>query len=258
MDIISGISSTSEMRKSNYSSVYRVVYKEQQISKQAIAAKLHMSLPTVSQYLKELEESGLIEKSGHYVSTGGRKPNILQPVATARVAAGLEIRNDMARLNLLDLQGALLKESIFTVSFSKTSEYYDELCSWVNDTIASMEFNQKQILGIGIGIQNIISPDGQETIFGKLLPAGILISDFSSRLNYHCVMVHDVELAALAELWYRPDLKNVIYLSLNHNLGGALIVNGRIHSGMYSSGTIEHMVYIPNGLPCYCGKNGCL
>lgn len=258
MNKIAGISSTSELRKTNYSSVYRMIYNEQQTSKQAIATSLNMSLPTVSQYLKELEEVGLIQKAGYYESTGGRKPHILQAVASARVAAGLEIRHDMVRLNLVDLYGSLLAEEVYPVSFEKNDKYYDDLCAWVDTILKRSNLAPEHILGVGIGTQNLISPDGKETAFGKLLPVGIRVSDFSSRLPYPCVLVHDVELAALAELWHRPDLKNIIYLSLNRNLGGALVTDGNVHVGTYSSGTIEHMGFMPNGLLCYCGKRGCL
>ena len=34
-----------------------------------------------------------------------------------------------------------------------------------------------------------------------------------------------------------------------------MITGGRLHHG---SGIVEHMTLVPDGKPCYCGKNGCV
>lgn len=250
--------SSAEVKRYNYSQVYHAIYQENQISKQALASKLHLSLPTVSQNLLELEQAGLIEKSGHYSSTGGRKPSIIQAVRTARVAAGLEIIRDMAHLVVIDLYGSLLLEDRLDLTFSKSEEYFAALCQWVNQLLHSLPVDQSLLLGIGIAFQGLVAPDGSSIVFGPLQD-GVSITDFSLRLEWPCVLFHDVEAAAAAEIWYQSELANAVYISLNRNLGGALIINGAVHTGaQYSSGIIEHMCLHPGGKPCYCGKHGCL
>ena len=68
-----------------------------------------------------------------------------------------------------------------------------------------------------------------------------------------------LEAAARAEIWFWQDVDDAIYLLLNRNIGGALIIGGRVYEGkLYSSGTVEHMCLHPGGRPCYCGRRGCV
>lgn len=51
---------------------------------------------------------------------------------------------------------------------------------------------------------------------------------------------------------------NAIYLSLNHTLGGAFCIDGKLFRGQnQKAGEFGHMILIPGGDRCYCGKQGC-
>lgn len=251
--------STADLKKYNYRQVYQTIYEDQQATKQQLVSKLNLSLPTISQNLQELLEAGLIERAGHLSSTGGRKPFIIQAVRTARISIGLEILKEMAHIVAIDLYGALLMEDTLTLRFNNTALYFDTLCKWANNRISRLPYPKEHILGIGIAVQGLPSADNSEIEFGHLLESGVKTNDFAERLDWPCVMVHDVELAALAEIWFHKELTNSIYLSLNRNLGTALIINGSVYTGNNSfSSTIEHMCLIPDGKKCYCGKQGCM
>ena len=64
---------TAEIKKRNCEKIFNYIYNNKRTSKQTIAQTLSLSLPTVSQNLKLLEEQGFIIRSGFYESTGGRK-----------------------------------------------------------------------------------------------------------------------------------------------------------------------------------------
>lgn len=52
--------------------------------------------------------------------------------------------------------------------------------------------------------------------------------------------------------------KNYVYLSLNESVGGAIMLNGRLWMGeTFQAGELGHMILIPGGRRCYCGKQGC-
>lgn len=52
--------------------------------------------------------------------------------------------------------------------------------------------------------------------------------------------------------------KNAIYLSLNNTLGGAFCIDGKLFSGQnQKAGEFGHMILVPGGRKCYCGKKGC-
>lgn len=253
------IASTAELKKYNYLQVYCAIYQAGQTTRQEIARALGLSLPTVSQNLQELTDNGLIQRTGHLASTGGRRPYSIQPVSTARISVGLEILKEMAHIVVIDLYGSILFEDFFLLNFHNTTTYLDALCKWTNETIHHLPYPDESVLGIGIAVQGLLSDDGSVLEFGKLLESGIHTEDFSQRLDWKCAMVHDVDLAARTELWFHQDLVDAVYLSLNRNLGSSLITNGTIHVGNESySSTIEHMCLIPGGKKCYCGKSGCV
>ena len=67
---------------------------------------------------------------------------------------------------------------------------------------------------------------------------------------------NDANAAMLAE----DTLKyaNAIYLSLNHTLGGAFCIDGQLVRGQnQKAGEFGHMILVPGGKKCYCGKLGC-
>ncbi|WP_306543833.1 winged helix-turn-helix transcriptional regulator, partial [Anaerotignum sp.] len=57
--------STTELRKQNRNQVFRIIYDaEGPLTKQEIAKRLHMSLPTVTQNLKELFDENILTDAG--------------------------------------------------------------------------------------------------------------------------------------------------------------------------------------------------
>ena len=83
---------TADLRRQNRSRVFRYIFdSETPVTKQEIAQSLSLSLPTVGQNLKELQECGLLETQGTFHSTGGRKPRAIGVAAGVRCAVGIMI-----------------------------------------------------------------------------------------------------------------------------------------------------------------------
>lgn len=251
---------THEVKKLNRTKIFQYIYEQQQTSRPDIAASLHLSFPTVSQNLVDLEEAGLIEKGDFLESTGGRKAQCLLCRATARIAVGMEILREFVSISVIDLYGTVLSHHIINLPYSNDPYYFLEVCRSLNEFINSLPYDPSIILGIGIAIQGLICRDGQTVTFGKVLDhTGLSVSRFQEHLNYPCIFLHDSKAAASAQIWFQKEIKNAVYLSLNRNIGGAVILNGTVFEGnSLMSGTLEHMCLIPDGKPCYCGKNGCV
>ena len=90
MEQTGGTLSTMEMRKKNRNRVYHLlVTQPQPRTRQELAKELVMSLPTLTQNIKELSEMGLIAATGTTDSTGGRRPRLISAVPDARFAVGV-------------------------------------------------------------------------------------------------------------------------------------------------------------------------
>lgn len=252
--------SLTDIRKKNYADIYKLIYQEKRISKQQIATALQMSLPTVTQHLTALADDGLIEKRGQLSSNIGRKAAAYQSKADARVAVGVEVLSDQVTVVVLDLYGAVIQKKTVSLFFSQEDSYFSALADLVNALLKECGIPEERVLGVGIGMQGLVSKDGREMIYGKILDCtGLKIDALEQYLNYPCRFIHDSECAANLELWRDPALVDAVYLSLGRHLGGAVISDGQIQNGRTGrSGTFEHMTLMQGGRQCYCGKQGCM
>lgn len=251
---------TAEIRRFNRSQIYKAIYDNKQISKQGIGYELQISLPTVRQNLSELQEAGLIEICGSSESTGGRKAQLYRCIADARIAFGVSVFKHSLQIVEVDLYGQVLAKEQHNIDFENNGEYFQKICALIQQFILNTEVDRRRILGVGIAFQGLTSRHGDRIVFGKILNnENVTLEHFTRYLDYPCILLHDSETAATYELWKHPDIKDAAFLLLNRNLGGALILDGSIHSGSFlTSGIFEHMCLVPKGRLCYCGQHGCL
>lgn len=249
-----------DVKKSNYSAIYHLIYQNEKLSKQEIANQLHLSLPTVTQNLVRLEKENLIEKKGQFQSSVGRRAAAYAIRPKARISIGVEILKKKVEILAVDLLGHPYKQTTLAIDYADGDSYYKEVSEAVQSFISSLIVEQSQVLGIGFAVQALTSTDGQKITYGKILNfTGLPIHVFSQHLDSPCMFVHDAKGAATTELWVRNDIGDAVYLSIGTHLGGAIILNDHIYMGKEGhSGTIEHMTINPDGPPCYCGKQGCM
>lgn len=248
------------LKINNTKNVLNYIYTQKRATPQTLHKATSLSRPTIAQILKELQEEGLIFQSGHADSTGGRKANLYEFNPFTKITIGLELLADHYELVAVDLYAETLKFEKFTLSFSDSAEYFEKVCTSVNQFIDSLKVSPERILGVGIALQALISADGKRIIYGKILNCtGLDIEEFGSRIPYPCTFNHDAESNANVELWMNPMLKNAIYFNIRSDLSGAIIIDRKyFKGGEYKSGVFEHMTIVPGGAPCYCGKRGCV
>ena len=251
---------TISLKKINKSKVYQCIYKSKVTSKLQIVSDLQMGLSTVSQNLNLLEQEGLIERNGYFDSTGGRKAQAIQIVPDFKISIGIGILKNMFHLTAVDLYGNAIFTDTFSVPYSNTPAYYEQIAGTVREFIASNQYEDEKVLGISIATQGITSPDHTTVTYGTIMDnTGMKLEEFSRRLPYPCCLEHDSKSAAFLVLWKHPELDSAVVFLLNRNLGGAIITNHQIHQGnSMHSGTLEHMCINPDGPLCYCGNRGCL
>lgn len=244
----------------NRNNVYNFIYNKLSTSKLQIVHDLQMGISTVSQNIKTLEEDGLIEKSGSFDSTGGRKADMIQIVSTARVAIGVGILKKAVFIVAVDLYGKVIHSTKLNLSYETTKNYYKTLGDNVDEFIKENQIEPASILGVSIATQGIISADGQSVNYGVIMGNyEMKLSSFSEFIPYPCRLEHDCKAAAYLELRKNKEIDSAAVLLLNPNLGGSIITNGHIYRGSHMhGGMIEHLCINKDGPLCYCGNRGCL
>ena len=139
-----------------------------------------------------------------------------------------------------------------------TSSMYFEL----SERVAQSSPERFEVLGLGIGIAGLVDIDGKLRRAPKLVEVdGLDIGPIlKSKLGVPVYVDNDVNCAALAELsdGVAASANNSLLVTLGTGIGGALIVDGRIHRGAFGmAGEPGHMIVDPRGLICACGKQGC-
>ncbi|MBT1167283.1 ROK family transcriptional regulator [Bifidobacterium simiarum] len=256
---------TAQVRRRNRDRVLEEIYRHDGVSKRDLARTLDMSLPTITQNLGDLESEGFVIRRGFSHSTGGRKPQIYSFNERVRLAVGVHMTARGVVVCAVDLRGNCVKRASGRLPYAHRDAYYHRVCQFVNQFIDSLvkalpPSDVSPILGVAFCMQGIISKDGRRVVFGKVLGnEGLTVETFGREISRPCVLVHDSAASAMEEIWRRPDIGDALCLYLEDYLGGAVIIDGRLHQGAgMRNGTVEHMTLVPDGRRCYCGKLGCL
>ena len=249
-----------DVKKLNKNRIFRLIYNSDKISRQEIADRLGLSLPTVNQNLKMLMEDGLIEYVGNFTSTGGRRAQAITISNNARRAISVNIKADYINVDVVGLKGQIIYSMDVKAHFSKSSAYIEKLTDAVRHAADYVGADADDILGVGITVPGILDDEKQILISAPPLKAKNY--DFTrliSAIDYPVIVMNDARAEAYAGHWFngKPEDEK-IYIMLGEGVGGAYINASAIRNGVHNrGGEFGHMVIHPGGKQCLCGKKGC-
>ncbi len=115
---------------------------------------------------------------------------------------------------------------------------------------------------LGVGAPGLVDKDGVVSRPPNLL--GIdklsLKKILEDRLKIPVIIDNDANVIALGEYKYGAGrgVKNLVVMTLGTGVGGAIIINGKLHRGRDFAGEIGHITIDRDGPLCRCGNYGCL
>ena len=130
---------TSDVKKNNKQALLRHIYENESSQQQVLCELLHLSRPTVINLIREGSEEGLIEKSGYYESTGGRKANAIVFIPDSKISIGVEL-----------LQDSLMKLRQLTCTGIRSARHGMKLILSTKTLISRMSVTALHILLTGI------------------------------------------------------------------------------------------------------------
>lgn len=250
------------LRQSNRRRIYQYVYQSTTpVTKQEIAGALELSLPTVSNNLNDFLEEGLLAYCGTQASTGGRKPRTISLVDDARFSVGISIMDDMVRLVAINIRAHELGYQKIRKKFSHAPDYYQEVARQMECFLDRLSLNRQRLLGVGISVPGIVDAQRQRLVFAPTLDLrDVPLSDLTEAFSAYPVRVeNDATASGYAESWVHSEKRNLVYLSLERGVGGAILLGGKPYTGDNGrSGEFGHICIVPDGRPCRCGRRGCL
>jgi len=249
-----------DLRKVNRNRVYRLIYQEGAVSKPEIAQRLGISLPTAIQNVKLLQKEGFLQEGKSMESTGGRKAVAVTLTKNVRYSIGIDITRNHISAVIINLKAEVIASEQINRAFENATEYYADICNIMNQMINQSGIDPQCILGVGFSVPGIMSKDGQLLIYSHVLNvSGVLCAQFKQNLPYPAILCNDANAAGYAEIWSDRKNKNAVYLSLSNSVGGAVLLDEDLYYGKNQrAGEFGHMTLVSNGLPCYCGRKGCV
>jgi glucokinase len=128
----------------------------------------------------------------------------------------------------------------------------------------SKKINNIVNIVVGIGTPGYVDENGYIIGGAPNLPNWRdfnLVDEISNRVSFPVFINNDGSVAAFGEYskFYKGKIKNMAYLGFGTGVGGGLIINGKLYSGVHGLGTqLGHIIVDPEGMECACGRHGCL
>ncbi|GAA6203679.1 ROK family protein [Thalassotalea sp. SU-HH00458] len=146
------------------------------------------------------------------------------------------------------------------LSNTSTTEFLELLQSILTPILETPEY---KIIGVGVAVPALVE---NGTVIGaeEQIPALIdvdLKAYLKAKFPIPIYVENDCTAFALCENLYGDvaEISNVIFVNIDHGVGGALKINGELYSSHHNrSGELGHMIIHKGGAPCGCGAKGCL
>lgn len=213
------------------------IRKKGPIARSEISRLIGLNIVTVTSYVDQYIKKGVIKEVGVDVSSGGRKPTLvdLNPSATFLIGVGLNVVDIIAVL--CNLKG----EIVFSVKKERPIQSGESLVLSMTTLVAELIQKSKvdtgKVHGIGIGIPGIFNRETNSVRW----PVGLLEEDLSISVSIHGIFEerfgiptfvdNDANVAVFGEDWFGNGLgvQHAIYLYSGSGCG--IMINGQIYRG---------------------------
>lgn len=150
-----------------------------------------------------------------------------------------------------------------TGAFRPEEQIADDIAATVREALGDAGITMEQAHWAGIGTPGTANPEtGVVGLAANLGFHDTPLADLvSKRLDKKVYLENDANAAAYGELMAgaAKGLDNALMITLGTGVGGGVIIGGKIYSGFnYKGGELGHVGMVYNGVPCTCGRRGCI
>ncbi len=155
------------------------------------------------------------------------------------------------------------KVSIPTLAHRSFETVVKDMAAATQDVMTKTGLTLSDFEYLGIGVPSRVDPVTHSVIFANNLnwKNANIVQELRKYLDINVLVANDADCATLAEAACGAGkvFKNVLMLTLGTGVGGGVVLNNKIFTGGKGYGCEPgHFTLIMNGLPCTCGRRGCL
>lgn len=211
------------------------------------------NIVTVSNYVSDFIKGGLVVERGFDVSTGGRKPVLIELNAKAGFALGIDVGpmdfpNIVMRAVITDLRGTVVHQHTQPRLVATMDEVLGQVGELIREALKASSVDPAQIQGIGIGVGGILDERAgtiRDTSHrGTRTSYLILQGRWEQEFHAPIFLGNDATFAGYGEyrLGLSRPVNNVVYCY--SDVGASLILNGHVYWGSCGAAG-EVGLYVP-------------
>ena len=235
------------------------------ITKAEMAARTRLSFTAINNIVDELIQEGLIMETGYDISSGGRKPVLLDINPDGVYTVGIHLSASVIKAALINFKGLpVIQEEAKFNNEADPDVIIKLIVHAVQSIIDQSGVPKEKIIGIGLASPGPLDPNRGIILSPPNIPGltNVPIRDILEQaIGMKVIVEKDANVMALAELWYgaAQGLSNIIYVDADIGIGSGIIFNRIIYQGFpYGAGEIGHGTIELDGPKCNCGNYGCL
>lgn len=250
-------------RRHNRRVVLETLRQHGRLGRSDIASLTRLTAQAVSNIVAELLEEGFLVELGRRRTARGQPPVEFALNAAGGVTAGMEIAADHVTTVLVDLAGEVRARRVAPLP---------DLAVEAVQTVAASELGRvravqgmpERLLGCGVVMPGPFDFQGTLTVGSTALPGWTgqdVTALMSAALGTPVTIENDATAAAVGEHLYGVgrNLRHVCLVYFGLGLGLGLLLDGEPYRGAFgNAGEIGHLPAVAQGLPCVCGRHGCL
>lgn len=178
---------------------------------------------------------------------------------------GVDIGGTTVKMGLFGMEGSLLEQwEIPTVKENEGAAILPDIIRSIQAKMDEKGIAQQNVAGIGVGAPGAVDSEG--TLVGGAVNIGWkpfnIPEAIKAYINVPVKAVNDANAAAYGEMWQGggKGSSNMVAVTLGTGVGGGIVVNGNILTGVTGAGgEIGHIHIVDEEEEiCGCGNRGCL
>lgn len=179
--------------------------------------------------------------------------------------AGVDLGGTKIQVVVLDSEGGVIGQCrVPTPQDQGSSGVLSAIINAVNSAVLDAGAQLNDLMGVGLG-----SPGQIDHAAGTVSHAGNLpdwlgtvavTSVLRDALGVPIELANDVQVGIMAEskLGAGRPYTSMLGIFCGTGVGGGVVIHDELWLGRGAAGEIGHMVVVPNGEKCPCGRRGCL
>ena len=222
--------------------ILEVIRRKGPIARAEVARLVNLNNVTVTSYVDQYLRKHILQEAGVHISTGGRKPTLVDIDPTISFAIGVGLTAITLNAVLCDLKGKVIHRVTMKATSEIRSNLAEKILEVIDILIRESNVDVSKLHGVGVGVPGIVNQNEGTVRW----PRGLLTGDLSvqasisnmiyDRFDLPVILDNDANTAVFAEQWTSPnglDVHSAVYLYSGSGCG--LLLNGNIYRGSTGS-----------------------